>query len=111
MTLEDKDKKLIMLIDMACPNEANKEAKRDEKIIKYQQVSFELRERRGYIVKVIPLVIKCLGGGMGELKVSRKRIFDSITEKELNKVARKMQRTVLWESESIIRKTLSGLLT
>ena len=35
-------------------------------------------------------------GGMGELKTSIKRIFDSITENELNKVARKMQKTVLW---------------
>ena len=110
LTLEDKDKKLIMLIDMACLNEANKEAKRDEKIRKYQQFCFELRERRGYMVKMIPLVIGCLGGGMGELKTSIKRIFDSITENELNKVAREMQKTVLWESESIIRKTLSGLL-
>ena len=32
LTLEDKDKKMILLIDMACPNEANKEGKRDEKI-------------------------------------------------------------------------------
>ena len=110
LTLEDKDKKLIMLIDMACPNEANKAAKREEKIRKYQQLCFELRERRGYMVKVIPLVIGCLGGGMGELKTSIKRIFDGITENELNKVAREMQKTVLWESESIIRKTLSGLL-
>ena len=110
VTLEDKDKKLILLIDMACPNEANKEAKRDEKIRKYQQLCFELRERRGYMVKVIPLVIGCLGGGMGELKTSIKRILDSITENELNKVTREMQKTVLWESESIIRKTLSGLL-
>ena len=54
-----------MLIDMACPNEASKEAKRDGKIRKYQQLCFELRERRGYMVKVIPLVIGCLGGGMG----------------------------------------------
>ena len=111
LTLEDKDKKMILLIDMACPNEANKEGKRDEKIRKYQQLCFELRERRGYMVKVIPLVIGCLGGGMSELKTSIKRIFESIADNELNNVAREMQKTVLWESESIIRKTLSGLLT
>ena len=62
------------------------------------------------MVKVIPLVIGCLGGGMGELKTSIKRIFYSITENELNKVAREMQKTVLWGGESIFRKTLSGLL-
>ena len=46
---------------MACPNESNKERKREEKIRKYQQLSYELRERRaGYKVKVIPVVIGCL---------------------------------------------------
>ena len=42
LVLEDKDKK-ILLIDMACPNEANTEGKRDETIRKYQQLCFELR--------------------------------------------------------------------
>ena len=51
--LEDKAKKTILLIDMARPNESNKEAKRDEKMRKYQQLYFELRERReGYTVIV-----------------------------------------------------------
>ena len=35
LILEDKSKKTILLIDMACPNENNKIAKRDEKIGKY----------------------------------------------------------------------------
>ena len=38
-------KKTILLIDMACPNENNKIAKRDEKIEKYDRLCFELRER------------------------------------------------------------------
>ena len=69
LTLEDKSKKTILLIDMACPNENNKIAKRDEKIGKYNGLCFELRERReGYTVKVVPTIIGCLGGGMRELK-------------------------------------------
>ena len=71
LTLEDKSKKTILLIDMACPNENNKIAKRDEKIGKYNGLCFELRERReGYTVKVVPTIIGCLGGGMRELKES-----------------------------------------
>ena len=35
LTLEDTSKKTVLLIDMACPNEYNKIAKRDEKIAKY----------------------------------------------------------------------------
>ena len=57
LTLEDIAKKTILLIDTACPNESNKEAKREEEMRKYQQLCFELRERPGgYMVIVIPTV-------------------------------------------------------
>ena len=56
---------------MACPNEYNKIAKREEKIEKYNRLCFELRQRReGYTVKAILAIIRCLGGGMKELKES-----------------------------------------
>ena len=35
LTLEDRIEKKIMIIDMACPNESNKEKKREEKVKKY----------------------------------------------------------------------------
>ena len=51
LTLEDNEKKTVMLVDMACPSEANKHAKREEKIRKYEQLCFEIRERQpGYTV-------------------------------------------------------------
>ena len=69
LTLEDTSKKTILLIDMACPKEYNKVAKRDEKIGKYHRLCFELRERQeGYNVKVFPTITQCLGGGKKELK-------------------------------------------
>ena len=112
LTLEDTSKKLIMLIDMACPNEANKETKRDEKIRKYQQLCYELRERRdGYKVMVILTIIGCLGGGMKGLKEKVKQIFGNDSDKALEAITRGMQKAVLWESESMIRKVLYGLLT
>ena len=46
LTLEDEEKKTILLEDMACPNEANRQVKREAKIKKYEQLCFELRERR-----------------------------------------------------------------
>ena len=50
LTFEDSIKKEILLIDMACPSEFNKDRKW---IRKYQQLCYELRERRdGYKVKV-----------------------------------------------------------
>ena len=40
LTLEDETKKEIYKIDMTCPGEGNKIAKRNEKIKKYQQPCF-----------------------------------------------------------------------
>ena len=112
LTLENTAKKTILLNDIACPNGSNKGAKREEKMRKYQQLCFELRERRkGYTVIVIPMIIGCLGGEIKELKANVKRIFDYHNDKELELIAREMQKTVLWESESLMRKILSRLLT
>ena len=57
------------------------------------------------------MIIGCLGGGINELKESLKHIFENDNDKELESLAREMQKTVLWESESLMRKVLSGLLT
>ena len=113
LTLEDSANKTIVLVDMACPMECNRMKKRDDKVTKYQQLCFEVRERReGYTVEVIPTIIGCLGGGMKELRTNIKRILKNYCDdNELHIIANEMQKTVLWESESIIRKTLSGLLT
>ena len=63
-------------------------------------------------MKRIPTIIGYLGGGMKELKESIRQIFEyDSNDKELEWIAREMQKTVLWENESLIRKVLSGLLT
>ena len=113
LTLDDTSKKTILLIDMACPNENNKIAKQDAKIRKYNRLCFELQERReGYTVKITPKIIRCLGGGMKELKENIRQIFKyDNNDKVLEWISREIQKTVLWESESLIRKVLSGLLT
>ena len=59
-------------------------------------------------MKMVPSVIVYLGGGAKQLKSDLKELFDN--EKELDKTVYKMQKTVLWEMESIIRKVLSGIL-
>ena len=111
LTLEDEEKNTILLLDMACPNEVNRQVKREEKIKKYEQLCFELRERReSYTVKVIPIVIGCLGGGIKVLETDMQKIYEYKNEKELYMTMRQMQKTVLWESESMNRKVLSGLL-
>ena len=89
LTVEDTTKKTILLIDMACPNEFNKIAKRDKKVAKYNRSCFESREQReGYTVKMIPTIIGCLGGGIKELKENIRQIleYDS-NDKELEWIA------------------------
>ena len=64
---------------------------------KYQQLCYEIRERRdGYKVKIIPVVIGCLGGGMKRLKDDVKELFKN--EKDFQWICREMQKTVLWEN-------------
>ena len=63
-------------------------------------------------MKVVPTIIGCLGGGIRELKESIREIFEyENNDKELEWISREMPKTVIWESESLIRKVLSGLLT
>ena len=53
---------------MACPNENIVGAKHAEKLQKYQQLAFKIRERRpGYNVMIIPIVIDYLGGSMRQV--------------------------------------------
>ena len=61
LVLEDKEKKKIWICDMACPQQANIAAKRNEKVTKYRQLTFELRERRpGYNITIVPVVLVLL---------------------------------------------------
>ena len=98
---------------MACPNEYSEIAKQDEKIRKYNRLCFELQERReSYTMKVVPTIIGFLGGGIEELKENIRQIFEyNNNDKELEWISLDMQKTVLWERKSLIRKVLSRLLT
>ena len=112
VVLEDKEEKTIMFCDMACPQSNNLEKKREEKLSKYRQLAFETRERRpGYKVYVVPVIIGALGGGIKSLKSDLKRLFNERSdEKLLNEIIAIMQKTVLMDSESLIRRVNSGLI-
>ena len=110
LILEDNERKKIWILDMACPMEINLDEKKKEKVNKYQQLMFEIRERRkGYKVICIPVVIGNLGGG---INVVRKKItelfYDDVRLRD--SVVMEMSKTVVFESESILRKVLSGLV-
>ena len=62
VTLVCKDREVLQLVDMACPNKTVEE-KMVETRQRYQQLAFAIRERRkGYRVEVVP-VTGLSGGG------------------------------------------------
>ena len=93
---------------MACPYESNIHEKRIGKLQKYQQLAFELRKRREqYRVMVVALVIGCLAGGIKQLTKGIKVLFNP---EEVNSILSETQKVVLWEIETILRKSTSELL-
>ena len=67
--IENDEEKKLWIVDMACPNEKNIGEKHREKLTKYQQLAFEMREKRPeYRVEIVPIVIGCLGGGMKQVE-------------------------------------------
>ena len=94
---------------MACPQQHNLETKRAEKLTKYQQLAFEMRERcPGYMVTVIPIVIGAFSGGIKKTISGLSRL---ITKRDVVlRTVSEMQKTILMDSESITRKVMSGLV-
>ena len=94
---------------MACPQQHNIETKRLETLTKYRQLAFEMREKRlGYEIIVVPVIIEALGGGMRKMMSDISRIFEK--DEVVKKTAAEMQKTVLMDSETTLRKVLSGLI-
>ena len=92
------------------PNSKTSKQNGLEKLTKYTQLAYELRERRpAYKITVIPLRVGALGGGMKSAMVELSNVLN---KNELAKqVAGEMQKTtILMDSESTIRKVLSGLI-
>ena len=107
--LELKTEKKIWICHMACPQQNNIWVKRTEKLTKYRQLAFETRERcPGYKIYVVPVVVGALGGGIKALKVDLKKIFDN--NELLDEVVAMMLKTILMDSESIVRRVMSGLI-
>ena len=76
---------------------------------KYREIAFETRERRScYEIYVVPVVVRALGGGIKALRFDLKKIFEN--NELLDEIIAMMQRTVLMDSESIIRRVISGLI-
>ena len=74
-----------------------------------RQLAFELRKRRAeYKAYVRPVVIKVLGGSIQEAILEVKKIFKQ--DDMSKKIVCEMQRTILMNDETIVRKILSRLV-
>ena len=81
---------------MACPYESNIQEERIEKLRKYRKMALKLPERREqYRVMVVPLKIRCLGGGAKQLT---KDIKVLLKPEDVNSILSVIQKVVLWES-------------
>ena len=107
LMLEHQNEQQLLTADTACPNEANITENKLKKIPKYQKLKELLERRPRFMGKVAPLVIGCLGRGMKQFEEDIRDLFD---EKETFKIADKIQKTVSWERESIVRRVMSGLM-
>ena len=59
---------------MACPNQKNIGEKHREKLTKYQQLAFEMREKKPqYRVEIVLIVIGRLGRGMKQVECQVKK--------------------------------------
>ena len=80
-----------------------------EKLNKYQQLTFTTREKRpGYDVKILPMIIGCLGDGMQRLAEQVAKIIKD--KNDVEGVCQNMQKTVLVESETIMNKGIRGII-
>ena len=107
--IERKNKNKMFLINLACPSKNNVDAKHVEKLQKYQQHKFQMKERRpGNNAMLIPIVNGCSGRGMRWATDQVGRLISD--EKKRRAISKEMVKRVLFESESITRRVLPGLI-
>ena len=87
----------------------NIDSKRRDKLMRYCQLAFETRERRpGYTVTIVPVII-------GAIRDSMKKTMNELTKLLIKqelvvKTAAKMQKTILMDSETLLRNVFYGLV-
>ena len=73
-----------------------------------QVICIRDKRRLGFKLKIVPLVICAFGGGTKEILKEPKNMFEK--DELCEKIVTEMQKTILMDSETIIRKVLSVLV-
>ena len=101
LTLVDKNKKSVSLIDVSVPWDSRVEEKEREKVHKYQDLRFELRRLWEMPVEVVPIVI----GALGTIPKNLKRNLEKLEAKIAPGL---MQKSVMLETAHIIRRVMDA---
>ena len=101
LTLVDKNKKSVSLIDVSVPWDSRVEEKEREKVDKYQDLRFELRRLWEMPVEVVPIVI----GALGTIPKNLKRNLEKLEAKIAPGL---MQKSVMLETTHIIRRVMDA---
>ena len=102
LRVEDKDMKVIYIIDMACPSDGTCREKEIQKRLNYNELVYELRTQRpGWQIEVLPLIVG-VTGGIHLLKVEVAKLIRN--EKKAQKVVDEMQKTAVLGSLQIIHR-------
>ena len=99
MVLVDKKRRTCKIIDFAVPGDSRIEKKDKEKIEKYQDLRKELQKIWNVRVKIIPLVVGCLGA-------IPKQFGNFLKETGITAETEQVQKTVLLRTSRILRKVL-----
>ena len=102
------EEKKIWICVMACPQQHNMETKRLEKLTKYRQLAFEM-------IETFRVRNNSCASDYWSLRWRYEKDDDDISrifEKDevVKKTAAEMQKTVLMDNETTLRKVLSGLV-
>jgi len=101
ITIESKQDKSLLIVDVAIPVDHNIKDKENEKITKYQDLRHELKKIwKLKKAEVVPIVVGALGAIPKDLEKHLKKIANTIT-------IRGIQKTAILETAGIIRRTLN----
>lgn len=107
MVLIQKDRKRVVLCEMACAYDSLVEERQKEKGRKYEELAADMATQyRGHRVIIAPLVIGDMGS-IGNLAESLKKL-DTFSPKQLSAVLLAMQTRVLYSSTRIMKRHLAG---
>ena len=63
LRIEEKKRKVIWIIDMSCPSDANVKMKEIQKRHNYMDLKYELKvQRPGWEIEIVPLIVGVMGG-------------------------------------------------